>query len=189
MDDYVAYADDPEAVANTATIAGKCLNRERVRACIEAALASEAVLQTADAIALAEMPPDTGRAEQKMTQGEITSMSVIAMQDNRASFEWAMARRIQQGRASQADRDYRHLVALIRNEAAEARDVARAAGEPYGSAMLNDIRQRVRAIARDEPATARYMNYQQLLGVATVLSERCDIWWSAEFELAGERPS
>jgi hypothetical protein len=185
-DDYVAYADDPEAATNKATIEGKCLNLHRVRACIDEALASEAVLQTAEAVALADIPSDTGRSEQKMTRGRITSMSVTAMQDGRASFEWGMARRIQQGRASQADRDYRHLLALVRNEAAEARDLASIAGEPYGTAMLNDIRQRLREIARDEPATARNLNYQQLLGVATVLTERCDIWWSEEFELASE---
>jgi hypothetical protein len=185
-DDYVSYADDPTAATNEAAIEGKCLSPDRVRARIEEALSSDQVLKTAEAASIAEIPADTGRAEQKMTRGSITSLSLTAMKDNRASFEWEMARRIQRGSPSQADRDYSHLLVLIRNEAAEARDLASPGGEPYGTVMLNTMRQRLRDIATNEPATARRFNQQQLLGVATVLTERCDIWWSEEFELAEE---
>ena len=186
MDDYIAYAADPGAAAAAATIAGKCLNRDRVCACVDEALAGETVLKTAEAASIAEMPPDTGRAEQKMTRGEITTLSVTAMKDSRASFEWEMLRRIQRGQPERAEDDYNHLLALIRSEAAEARDLAALGSEPYGTVMLNDLRQRLRGIATEEPATARGLNQQQLLGVATVLTERCDIWWSDEFDLAGE---
>ncbi len=184
--DYVAYACDPEAEVVRKTIEGKCLTPAGIRACIDSAMELEAELKTADVVSVTDLPADVGRAERKMLRGEITSLSLAAMKDSRASFEYTMARRLARSGSTKANQDYAHLLALIRNEAAEAHDVASLDGEPYGTRMLMDLRERLRRIATEEPATARHLSQQQLLGVLTILSERCDVWWSPAFDVDAE---
>ena len=72
--------------------------------------------------------------------------------------------------------------AAVHREAGEAQRAAQNQPSPYGNAMLDDLRARLSAppvAARDE-----FSNPHLLEGLAYELTDRCQVWWSPEEDVA-----
>ena len=75
------------------------------------------------------------------------------------------------------------LHGVVKGECDEARLHASAGTEPYGSKMMRIVQQRLRERTTQRPATAYNQEYECLLGIAGLLTNECEVWWSPEFSL------
>lgn len=57
----------------------------------------------------------------------------------------------------------------------------------FGQAMLIDVYDRLKAIARDDPLKVDRQPYEVLVGVAGLLTSACLVWWSAEFQMENDQ--
>jgi hypothetical protein len=57
------------------------------------------------------------------------------------------------------------------------------AGSLFGAPMLIDVQQRLGAVAENDPKRVYGRDYDLLLGVAGLLTEDCQLWWSKPFAL------
>jgi len=60
-------------------------------------------------------------------------------------------------------------------------------GETFGSIMLIDVQNRLKQIAKNDPARVHRQPYDLLVGVAGLLTSECKVWWSVPFELEVEQ--
>lgn len=54
---------------------------------------------------------------------------------------------------------------------------------PFGPSMLIDVQDRLKRIAGETPSKVHHQPYEVLVGVAGLLTEACQVWWSEKFEL------
>jgi hypothetical protein len=88
-----------------------------------------------------------------------------------------------------ADRDENGLalVTQVENivlaECKEAQLRQATTGEPYGQKMLIDVQDRLKGVAKNEPARVHGQPYEVLIGMAGLLTEECTVWWSDKFDV------
>ncbi len=75
---------------------------------------------------------------------------------------------------------------VVLGECREAHLRARTNPSPYGPAMLIDVQNRLRRIAREETALVGDHGYECLIGMAGLLTRECVVWWSPRFPIEGE---
>jgi hypothetical protein len=75
---------------------------------------------------------------------------------------------------------------VVLGECREAHLRARKKPAPYGPAMLIDVQNRLRRIAREETALVGDQSYECLIGMAGLLTHECVVWWSPRFPIEGE---
>ena len=92
-------------------------------------------------------------------------------------------------RPDQYPRLLRQVEQLVLGECSEANLRARQGEEPYGPAMLIDVQDRLRKIARENPNSIGHLSYECLVGVAGLLTSECRVWWSPRFPVIDEAGS
>ena len=75
---------------------------------------------------------------------------------------------------------------VVLGECREAHLRARQASMPYGPAMMIDVQDRLRRIAREETALIGDHTYECLIGMAGLLTRECVVWWSPRFPIEGD---
>jgi hypothetical protein len=75
---------------------------------------------------------------------------------------------------------------VVLGECQEAHLRARRGDAPYGPAMMIDVQDRLRKIARDETALVGDHSYECLIGMAGLLTRECVVWWSPRFPIEGD---
>jgi len=75
---------------------------------------------------------------------------------------------------------------VVLSECADARLRINPETNPLGPPMLIDVQDRLRRIAKESPAKVNYQPYEVLVGMAGMLTEACQVWWSEKFEMEGE---
>lgn len=81
-------------------------------------------------------------------------------------------------RASEAVIRARRVNGIVQNAIVEARDEFAVPEEAVGLALLRIVRSKLRTIAETRAEDVYNMRYEDLLGVAAILTEQCDVWWS-----------
>src|SRR5262249_50450752 len=76
------------------------------------------------------------------------------------------------------------LEQIVLGECSEAYLRARQSPNPYGSAMLIDVQDRLRRLAHERPEMIGHRSYECLIGVAALLTSDCRVWWSPRFALS-----
>ena len=77
------------------------------------------------------------------------------------------------------------LEMVVQGECDEANLHASLKGEPFGPQMLDDVYNRLRQKAEHHSDLVLRQQYELLIGIAGLLSEKCSVWWSKEFDLEG----
>jgi hypothetical protein len=77
----------------------------------------------------------------------------------------------------------RQIEQRVHGELSEAHLRARQQAAPYGQAMLIDVQNRLRGLARDRSADVGHHGYECLIGVAGLLTSECRVWWSQRFPI------
>jgi hypothetical protein len=75
---------------------------------------------------------------------------------------------------------------VVLGECREAHLRARQASASYGAAMMIDVQNRLRSIARDETALVGDHSYECLIGMAGMLTRECVVWWSPRFHIQAD---
>ncbi|MBK8637591.1 MAG: DUF4297 domain-containing protein [Chromatiaceae bacterium] len=76
---------------------------------------------------------------------------------------------------------------VVLSECAEASLRVGAEANPLGPPMLINVQDRLKRIAREAPSKVNYQPYEVLVGVAGLLTDACQVWWSEKFELEGDQ--
>ncbi|WP_315727593.1 dsDNA nuclease domain-containing protein [Bradyrhizobium sp. SZCCHNS2015] len=75
---------------------------------------------------------------------------------------------------------------VVLGECREAHLRARQASTTYGPAMMIDVQDRLRRIAREETTLIGNHSYECLIGMAGLLTSECVVWWSPRFPVEGD---
>jgi hypothetical protein len=76
-----------------------------------------------------------------------------------------------------------HLHDVVKGECDDARLHAATGSQPFGEAMMRILQQQLREKATRTPATVYNQEYECLVGIAGLLTNECEVWWSPEFSL------
>lgn len=184
--DYLAYLDDPAQHATKAAIEAKRISPAAVRRAIHQAVHDAVTLRSKEGSDVSKLPADLGVAHLKMDAGGLPVHTVGLLDDLRASAEDEIGQRLYRDGPEQANADYDHLQVLVRSLAEDARIAARVDGAEYGQAMLGQLRDRLHERRAQDPDSARNFSVEQLTGVAAILTELCQVWWSDPFPIGAE---
>lgn len=183
---YISLCSDPSAAHVDDTINGKRITKDTVERILNESLSEGTCLAMVDNISIASLPKGMRNLELKMAAGGISAPSISATRDHKYSAERLFNEWIYRRSPKKADECYQQVTVIVSNECQEAHDVAYCEDRLYGQNMLNDVRQRLRARYQRESKLFFDAKYEHLLGVAAILTERCDVWWSKEFDLPDE---
>jgi len=77
----------------------------------------------------------------------------------------------------------RRLQEVVGGECSEAHLRARVAGLPYEPRMMIDVQDRLKQIAKEEPARVAHQSYDCLIRMVGLLTSVCRVWWCPEFPI------
>jgi len=181
--DYCAILNDPGTTEAQAVIQGKRIHAARLRQLFDEQSTPAALLRARCPAALAQLPPGMGILERKMATGMIPVRSVELAKDHKYSTEYQLVKLLNKYGPKRAEEFYQHLRLMVKTECQEAYDTAERPDEPFGQQMLGDVRQRLRTRYQFERDTLLGCTYEHLQGVAGVLTEECEVWWSLPFDI------
>jgi hypothetical protein len=182
---YFALCSNPTQARTNEIIEGKRITRETVERILQECLSADTLLRTRNPVLLSDLPRGMWKLELKMAKGGIYASNINYAKDHKYSYETLFDTWIckYSNNLQKARERYEHLNVIIGNECQEAYDIASQKGEPFGREMLIDVRHRLRERLKNEPESFFDCKYEHLLGVAGVLTELCNVWWSEEFAI------
>lgn len=180
--DYAAILINPQEARAKVIIEGKKIDAETVRAIISPFMNPTVLLRTGDPASLSRMPIGMKRMERKMAAGLISATSILNAQDQKAAAEFYGLETLSKWGEDRAQERWTHIRSIVRNECQEAYDESEDESS-FGRAMLMNVRQRLRARHEAEKAELFGYRYEHLLGIASLLTEECLVWWSKPFDL------
>lgn len=181
--DYCAILNDPGTAEAQAVIQGKRINPGRLHQLFAEHSTSTALLRARSPAVLAQLPPGMSVLERKMARGMIPVRSVELAKDHKYSTEYQLVKLLNKYGPERAEEFYQHLRLMVKTECHEAYDAAEQADEPFGQQMLGDVRHRLKSRYQLERDTLLGCTYEHLQGVAGVLTEECEVWWSLPFDI------
>jgi len=122
--------------------------------------------------------------EQKLTAGGLADQ-VDYMAERERSTERHLLEDVQR-RPERYPELMTQIEQVVLGECQEAHLRARRADAAYGPAMMIDVQDRLRRIAREETAMIGDHSYECLIGMAGLLTRECVVWWSPRFPVEGD---
>jgi hypothetical protein len=181
---YFVLFSDPMQVRTDTIIEGKRITRDTIEGVLRERLSSDAFLRTVGAVSISDLPKGMRGLELKMAKGRISARSIHNAKDHMYSTWKLLDEWIYKYDPERADQRYEQLKVIVGNECQEAYDLAYTPDKPFGQEMLNDVRRRLRSRRSSEPDLFFACTHEHTLGMASILTELCDVWWSEEFRLS-----
>jgi Cap4 dsDNA endonuclease len=181
-DRYLFLFDKPDEVSKCQVIAGKRITCERLNAVLQSCINAVPTLITSKPISIADLPTTLRTMERKMAAGGISIGNIELAKDLQASTEALLARWFHRD-GNLADKRYQHVRTVVRTAAQEAYDKAFNGKTSFGQAMLVDIRDRLRQRFDEDPGAFFGCTYEHLLGMVSILTDDCTLWWSTTFAI------
>jgi hypothetical protein len=122
--------------------------------------------------------------EQKLTAGDLEDQ-IDYMAERERSAERHLLEDVQR-RPERYPELMKQIEQVVLGECQEAHLRARRGDAPYGPAMMIDVQDRLRKIAREETALVGDHSYECLIGMAGLLTRECVVWWSPRFPIEGD---
>lgn len=129
---------------------------------------------------LAQTSKDLKRFKRKLNRGELDDYA-DSLRNQLLSAEAVFLDLATRGSEGQAQLTQLENVVKAECDAAHLR--ASQGQKPFGQRMLIDVQDRLRSLAKDEPAKVARQPYEALMGMAGILTESCPVWWSEKFDL------
>ncbi|HZS26783.1 MAG TPA: dsDNA nuclease domain-containing protein [Candidatus Angelobacter sp.] len=180
---HIIFATDPADALTKVTIEKKRITAALVRAAIETALQQAAQLQTATSVDVSNLPTGQHVLEKKMAAGGISFQSIDAAKDHHRSAEFILQNWLHKYGLQSANQRFEQLSVIVNTQCAEAFDAVYSETDLFGSPMLTELRSRLREITKDDSESIFKTRYEQLLGIASIATENCKVWWSKKFDL------
>lgn len=176
---YLVLTGDNDAQVKE-MIASKTISAEQISRAIDECLLPQNLL--VDSAAVPPQASDTKILLCKVKRGQIASHNIELAQDHRNSAERLYLSWASRYNKTRADSQYEHVANIVRTECIEAYDECDSS-EPFGQAMLENVRARLKTRLTD-PAIQKFgASYEHLLGIAWLLTQDCTVWWSNKFPL------
>ena len=186
---YFALFSNPEQMEIDEIIEGKRINGVIVRRVLQDRLTDHASLSTRNPIPIENLPKGIRKTELKMGAGKISANNIRGAKDHKYATELLLDKWIHKHGVPKASKRFDQLKLIISNECREIYDQKYSENNPFGREMLIEVRNRLRARIESEPNLFFGCRYEHLLGVASILTEMCEVWWSKEFEIPSETAS
>lgn len=180
---YVTLAPNPASARVQTILDGKKLTKESIRACLITSLQADGLLRSNRAITVADLPKGMRRMELKMSAGGLSDNNIDLAKDLRSSTESLLLAWLYRYGEAEADVRYQHLRTLVRVECQEAYDQTATSESLFGEQLLQNIRLRLRERREREQGRLWECRHEHLMGMASLLTEECKLWWSKEFPL------
>lgn len=74
---------------------------------------------------------------------------------------------------------------VVLSECQKAAIRAKQGSNPYGTRMLIDVQDRLKAVAKNSPNEVYSQRDDMLVGIAALLTGQCEVWWSPPFDVRG----
>src|SRR5581483_11140635 len=115
--------------------------------------------------------------------GGISFQSIDAAKDHHRSAEFILQNWLHKYGLQSANQRFEQLSVIVNTQCAEAFDAVYSETDLFGSPMLTELRSRLREITKDDSESIFKTRYEQLLGIASIATENCKVWWSKKFDL------
>lgn len=188
---YFEICKDPEKARADSILSAKRFDRARAEEVIRRAFRAKTPLSDGTTFAADKLPAGTRTQQAKMTAGGIVIDDIEEAVQQRQAAEYVLSTWINKFGVSKANAQYQDLRSAVLTEANEAKKQASEAqpDAQYGAAMLTLVKGRVRQLHQDNDNAYHGVRYDQLLGIAGIMTEECPLWWSQRFDLRLEAAS
>lgn len=186
---YFELCKDPEKARTDSIIEWKRFTRQRAEEVIRKAFKAKTPLSDNTPFSADTLPNGTRTQQAKMTAGGIVIDDIDEAVQQRQAAEYVLSTWITKHGVQQANVQYQDLRSAVLTESNEARERAKQAGGQYGQSMLRLVKDRIRTLYDKDGSKLHGVRYDQLLGIAGILTEECPLWWSEKFDLTQEAGS
>lgn len=180
---YFAACREPHSLRIDNTIAGKRILKSDVTLVLSQTINAAPTILQENGHPIANLPQGTQLLELKMTAGRISAMNIRRAKDHKFSMEYLLQVWLNKYGAKKAQQRFDQLNVIVATECQEAYDQALKQGQDFGQTMLEDVRRRLRQRLNAEPSLFFDCRYEHILGMAAILTDLCEIWWSEVFEI------
>jgi len=183
---YFAMLNNPEHEMTNMVIQSKRISKDIVNKIISDGLSNTAVLQSIDGVNIRLLPKGVRKLEIKTTNGGISARNIDLMKDHKFSTELLLTDWMYKYTPDKANERFDQVSLIINGECQEEYDLLQSVSQPFGTQMLNGVRQRLRSRLDNDPNEFFNCKYEHLLGSVGILTEMCKVWWSDEFDIQEE---
>lgn len=181
---YFAVCRNPAQAQIESLIAAKRFNRGRVDEVLRQGISNEPRRAGTVPFSVDQLPDGTRIQQAKMTAGGIVIDDVEEAVQQRQAAEYVLSTWLNKYGYPKANAKYQDVRSAVLTECNEAKKQAACAGGQFGPAMLELVKKRIRTLHDNEGSSLHELRYDQLLGIAGVLTEECRLWWSEKFEMS-----
>ena len=125
-------------------------------------------------------------ARQKFERGEIDDDQIETMEDRGRAAE-ALLIEDAHRQPERYPALLRQLESAVLGECRESYLRFSQGDDAFGTKMLIDIQDRLRKLANERPHMIGGQEYECLIGIATMLTGECRVWWSKRFQLQSDQ--
>ncbi|MEQ9165465.1 MAG: dsDNA nuclease domain-containing protein [Fulvivirga sp.] len=123
------------------------------------------------------------RLELKMDKGGIDYNNVDLHKDYKYSAQSHLVSLLYKLGPNESDALYNQVRLIVQTECQESYDENFKLDKEFGIDMLKDVRKRIRDRVSQEKDKFNGLSYEHVMGVASILTEECTVWWSVKFDL------
>ena len=123
--------------------------------------------------------------EQKLTAGGLADQ-IDYMAERECSTERHLLEDVQRRPGTLSRADEANRTGRTRGMSRGSPSCATGPATPHGPAMMIDVQDRLRRIAREQTALIGDHTYECLIGMAGLLTHECVVWWSSRFPIEGD---
>lgn len=185
---YFEICREPSKAHADSIIQGKRFDRKRAEETLRASACSGLNLSPTP-FQIDWMPLGTRKLDAKMTAGGLTIDQVNEAVHQKLAAEYVLSSWLMKHGKREANGRYQDLRSAVLTACNEAKQRVVAAATnatpppPYGSEMLRLARELIQNLHTQANGSLHGLRYDQLLGIAGVLTEECSIWWSDQFTI------
>jgi hypothetical protein len=182
---YYDWLMNPRKAEFDAIIQKKRITRDRVQSIIDSSVKQPGLLSGLSPLPTEDWPRAMQRLERKMRKGGISDEEINRIKDYDNSVFDLIVRWNYKYKKVATEERAEHLRLIVDRECNYAYNKCKQLGEPFGQEMLDLVRERL--TQRQIDVSQRFQNeclIEHLEGIAGMLTERCDVWWSKKFNVA-----
>jgi hypothetical protein len=179
--DAAYNSPDPKSKLKALSIQTKRIDAENARELFADAITGTQLLVGKNLVPLSEIPKGMSKMRAKLALGEVQIEDNENIEDATTSMEVVLSKWAYDD-ADRARQRYQHLNVAVREECLTAFGRKYKSDEPFGAAMLVDLRERLTELEKTQPIRGWGLTKVHLLGMAGILTGACKVWWSERID-------
>ncbi|MEQ8560234.1 MAG: dsDNA nuclease domain-containing protein [Cytophagales bacterium] len=169
--------------ADANLIDSKRIDKKELKAIVESYLTDPITLTVNIPESIGDIRSTNDKLELKMDKGGIDFHNVGLHKDYKYSAQTYLLSLLYKHGSEESDALYNQVRLIVQTECQESYDENFKGEGGFGTEMLKDVRKRIRERIREEKDKFRGLSYEHVLGIASILTEECTVWWSEKFDL------